>query len=259
MIRVTILGCGGSLGVPLSNGSWGECDPANPRNRRRRPSILIEASDGTTVLVDTGPDLRQQLLDAAPSRIDAVIYTHSHADHIHGMDDLRPFWIGRDEPIAAYADEATCRDLEHRFGYAVDTVTMERGLYTPILGLKRLPDDGHSRIAGMDFTVFLQDHHSVQTLGFRVGNFAYSTDVAHLPEHAFDLLDGIHTWVVDACREAPHPSHAHLDRTLGWIDRLRPERALLTHMNHTMDYSRLRAKLPTGVEPGYDGLVLECP
>ncbi len=253
-MRITVLGCGGSLGVPLSNGNWGTCDPENPRNRRSRPAIFIESPE-TRLLVDVGPDFRDQAIAAGIRHIDAILFTHAHADHIHGIDDLRPFFFDHQGPIPAYADAATRRQLEQRFGYAVDTVTMDRGIYRPILSLREV---GSSlTINDLRFDLFLQDHGAVETIGFRCGGFAYSTDAVNLPETAFDILDGIDTWIVDACREQPHVSHAHLERTLGWIDRVKPRRAYLTHMNHTMDYDRLMNNLPKGVEPAYDGLALE--
>lgn len=253
-MRVTVLGCGGSLGVPLSNGEWGTCDPDNPRNRRSRPSIFMETEE-TRLLVDAGPDLREQAVAAGIRRIDAVLFTHAHADHIHGIDDLRPFYFKHQGPIPAFVDGDTRCQLEERFAYAVDTVTMDRGLYRPILSLNEI---GRSfTIGDMAFDAFHQNHGPVETVGFRCGDFAYCTDAAILPEAAFDLLHGVDTWIVDACREQPHPSHAHLDRTLEWIERVEPRRAYLTHMNHTMDYDSLMARLPAGVEPAYDGLVLE--
>lgn len=255
-MRVTVLGCGGSLGVPMGNGNWGTCDPENPRNRRSRPSIFIESND-TNILVDTSPDLRSQALSAGIKRIDAVVFTHAHADHTHGIDDVRPFFFHHDGPIPAYADNVTCKHLEEKFGYALDSVEMNRGLYRPILTLTQF--DGPFVIDELRFDTFTQNHGPVDTIGFRLGNFGYSTDVATLPELAFDILAGVDTWIVDACREQPHPSHAHLARALEWIDRIKPRRAILTHMNHTMDYKTLIRQLPDGVEPGYDGMILDIP
>ncbi|NNG02829.1 MAG: MBL fold metallo-hydrolase [Inquilinus sp.] len=261
-LRVTVLGCGGSLGVPMVGNNWGTCDPANPKNRRRRPAILVEgpgeegdgSGDGTTLLIDTPTDLRAQLIDAGATRLDAVLYTHDHADHVHGMDDLRPMIWGRG-PLPAYADAATLDTLCRRFGYAVGNVEIDRGLYKPILQVT--PIDGPFRAGGLDIVPIVQDHGYSESLGFRFGDFAYSTDVVTLSETAMEALAGIRVWIVDATREDPHPTHAHLDRALGWIERLKPERAYLTHMNHTMDYDRLMATLPPGVEPAYDGLVIE--
>lgn len=253
-MRVTILGCGGSLGVPMVGGQWGSCDPANPRNRRRRPSILVETDD-TRLLVDTSPDLREQLLDAAVDRLDGVLFTHIHADHIHGIDDLRPLVWHRQAPLPAFADAATGGELIERFGYAFANAEVDRGLYKPILDLTEIT--GPVTVGDITAQPFVQDHGHSNSLGFRFGRFAYSTDAATLDETAFAILEGVEVWVVDATREEPHPSHAHLARTLDWIARVRPRQAYLTHMNHTMDYDRLCRILPLGVLPAHDGLVID--
>lgn len=253
MIRVTVLGCGGSLGVPMAGNDWGDCDPDNPRNRRRRPAILVETR-ATTVLVDAPTDLRDQLCDTAPARIDAVLFTHAHADHIHGIDDLRPYVFGRG-PIPAYADATTIGHLNDRFAYAVDSVEMDRGLYRPILTIQEI--DGPFTVGDLGIRPFVQDHGFGPSLGFRFGDIAYSTDVASLDDKAFEALKGVRYWIVDATRRLPHPSHSHLEQTLHWIERVRPERAWLTHMNQSMDYDTLSAELPAHVRPAHDGLVIE--
>jgi phosphoribosyl 1,2-cyclic phosphate phosphodiesterase len=240
----------------MSGNNWGTCDPANPRNRRRRPALLVE-TPRAAVLVDTPTDLRDQLTDAGIRRIDAVLFTHAHADHVHGMDDLRPMMWSAPGPIRAYADDETATTLEGRFAYAIAGIEIDRGLYHPILDLHRI--GGPFSVADLDILPFNQDHGFGRSLGFRFGPLAYSTDVVALDEAAFAALAGVDTWIVDATREEPHPSHAHLALTLEWIARLKPRRAILTHMNHTMDYARLTAMLPAGVEPGYDGLVAEFP
>ncbi|MEQ9813181.1 MAG: MBL fold metallo-hydrolase [Azospirillaceae bacterium] len=255
-LRITMLGCGGSLGVPLVGGSWGSVDPNHPRNRRRRPSILVEGA-GQCVLVDTSPDCRAQLLDAAVTHIDAIVFTHAHADHLHGIDDIRPFMFDRTALIPAYADRETMAHLEARFGYMLNTVDMDRGIYRPLLEPHLI--EGSFAIGDLEIVPFEQEHGPVRSLGLRFGPFAYSTDVSFLDEHAFALLEGVDTWIVDAARHKPHPSHAHLTLTLEWIARVRPRRAILTHMNHEMDYADLLATLPAGVEPGYDGMVIELP
>ncbi len=252
-MKITVLGCGGSLGVPMVGNVWGRCDPAEPRNRRRRPAILVEGG-GVTLLVDTPPDLREALLSAGVTRIDAVLYTHGHADHLHGVDDLRALTFGHG-PIPAHLDADTRREIEHRFAYVIESVDMDRGLYRPLL--RPVAIDGPFRIGGLDIVPFVQEHGSGHSLGFRFGGFAYSTDVVALDETAFATLDGVAVWMVDATREEPHPSHSHLANTLEWIARLKPRLAYLTHMNQTMDYRRLMATLPPGVEPAYDGLVIE--
>ncbi|MCC7273076.1 MAG: MBL fold metallo-hydrolase [Alphaproteobacteria bacterium] len=254
-MRVTVLGCGGSGGVPLVGGVWGNCDPAEPRNRRRRVSILVEQG-GTTLVVDTSPDFREQMLDAGVRRLDAVLFTHAHADHVHGIDDLRAVnrMIGR--PIPVHGDAATLRELRQRFGYAFRP--LEAGtthFYKPTLEPHEIA--GPFRIGAVEVVPFVQDHGYSTTLGFRFGRVAYSTDVVRLDETAFAVLAGVDTWIVDCLREEPHPTHSHLVQTLGWIARVRPRRAVLTHMTELLDYASLCARLPSGVEPGYDGLVIQ--
>jgi phosphoribosyl 1,2-cyclic phosphate phosphodiesterase len=259
-LRVTMLGSDGSQGVPSSAGEWGVCDPAHPRNRRRRPSILVEAADAAgrakTILVDTGPDLREQLLAADCRHIDALLYTHSHADHCHGLDDLRAINRLMRAPIPFWAAPETLVDLRDRFSYAViDNPVVSSGYFRPVLVPHVI--DGPFVAAGIPVIPFEQDHGFSRSWGFRIGNFAYSTDVVQLDEAAFAALAGVEVWIVDCLREAPHPTHAHLERTLGWIERLKPRRAIFTHMDISSDYEAMRALVPAGVEPGYDGLVIE--
>jgi phosphoribosyl 1,2-cyclic phosphate phosphodiesterase len=253
-MKVTVLGCGGSMGVPMVGNVWGDCDPAEPRNQRSRASIMVETGQ-VSVLVDTTPDLRSQLLAAGVTRVDAVLYTHEHADHLHGIDDLRPFTFRQKAPIPAYASPATKESLESRFAYAVASVSMDRWLYKAIVVPQ--PIDGAFCIGDLGVEPFEQSHGNTTSYGFRFGPFAYSTDAAELDDAAFAALDGVDTWLVDATREEPHPSHSHLARTLEWIARLKPRQAFITHMNHTMDYRRLERILPPGVAPAYDGMVLE--
>jgi phosphoribosyl 1,2-cyclic phosphate phosphodiesterase len=258
-MRVTILGCGGSGGVPTVGNEWGSCNPSNPKNRRRRVSILVEGQ-GQTVIVDTSPDLREQLLAADIGNLDAVLYTHDHADHSHGIDDLR--FMRRDKglpPIPCYGTDATMRSLAGRFSFAFEQSNSGSGiLYKPYAEMRIV--DGPFRIGALEATPFRQDHgHGTWSTGYRIGNMAYSTDVVALPEEAWPVLDGLDLWVVDALRWEPHPTHTHFDQTLEWIARARPKHAVLTHMNHSMDYDEVRNRCPVGVEPGYDGLVLELP
>lgn len=259
-LDVTILGCGFSGGVPRPGLGWGACNPNNPKNRRRRCSILVDrtAPDGsqTRVLVDTSPDLREQLLDAGVNRLDGVLYTHEHADHTHGIDDLRGLFIKHGRRVDIYVDEPTSRVLMYRFGYCF--VTPPDSDYPPILNEHRIVAGESVAIHGPGGTVtampLLQDHGDIPSLGFRFGGMAYSADLIDLPPESVELLEGIELWIVDALWYRPHPSHFHLDLTLEWIDRIRPKRAILTNMHSDLDFDALRAKLPTGVEPGYDGM-----
>ena len=255
-MRAIVLGCGPSQGVPTIGNNWGDCDPANPRNHRRRPSIVVEW-DGFTILIDTSPDLRAQLIDADITHVDAVLYTHTHADHLHGIDDLRPVQRRMKTIIDAYGVPADMDRIVRRFSYLFQGQPPEDDLYRPILAAHAV--DGPFGLAnGREVVPLAQDHGICPSTGFRLGPLAYSTDVLQLPEETFAALDGVEVWIVDCLRVAPeHPTHAHLERTLSWIDRVGPARAVLTHMNHQTDYATLAALLPEGVEPGYDGMVID--
>ncbi len=257
-MKITVLGCGGSGGVPFPDGSpggnWGVCDPDNPRNRRRRVSILVK-QDETTLLVDASPDLRAQLLDSGPGRIDAVLFTHSHADHCHGLNELRTMVAANGGPIDAYMDRPTREALTRRFAYAFTSSHVSNGFYTPILNDVSI--EGPVEIGGVRVVPFVQQHGRETSLGFRFGDFAYSTDVTALDAAAFAALDGVDLWILDCLRERPHPTHSHLEQSLEWIARVAPARAVLTHMNHQIDYEYLKSRCPPGVEPAYDGMVLE--
>lgn len=254
-MKVTMLGSGPSWGVPRIGGDWGACDPAEPKNRRRRVSILVEAG-GKTILIDTGPDLREQLLDAKVRRIDAVLFTHAHADHLHGIDDLRGVNRLMQAEIPVYATKATLADIDKRFGYVFQPPKPGiAAFYKPVL--RPIAIEGAFTAAGMEILPIRQNHGFSETLGFRFGRFAYSTDVIELDNAAFTALKGVETWIVDCIRREPHVTHSHVERTLGWIARVGAKRAVLTHMDESMDYQSLRADLPKGVEPGYDGMVLE--
>jgi phosphoribosyl 1,2-cyclic phosphate phosphodiesterase len=250
--KITILGCGNSTGVPMSDGHWGHCDPAEPRNRRRRSSILIE-KDGTTVLIDAGPDLREQMLSAGVKKLDAVIFTHAHADHTQGIDDLRAFVFYGGTPLPVYGFPELMEQIRARFSYMFGG-SMAGYYDKPFLAMHDIQPE--LRIGALDFTLFEQDHTVCRTIGIRTGSFAYSTDVKRLPDAAFDALEGVKTWVVAAVRREPHIAHAHLDQILDWIARVGPDQAILTHLNISMDYRQLLDTLPNGVEPAYDGRVL---
>jgi phosphoribosyl 1,2-cyclic phosphate phosphodiesterase len=262
-LAVTILGCGFSGGVPRPGFGWGACDPKNPKNRRRRCSIVVEraAPDGgrTRVLVDTSPDLREQLLDAEVDHLDGVLFTHEHADHIHGIDDLRALFLRHRRPVDVYVDEPTWRVLSNRFGYCF--VTPPGSNYPPFLVAHPIAQGGLVRIKGRGGEVvampLLQKHGDIDSLGFRFGAMAYSSDLVDLPEESVAALEGIRLWIVDALWYRPHPSHFHLDLTLAWIDRIKPARAVLTNMHSDLDYEELRARLPAHVEPAFDGMRIE--
>lgn len=252
-MKITILGCGTSSGVPRIGGDWGACDPNDARNRRTRASILVQ-SPTTTILVDTGPDMREQLLAAQVAHIDAVLWTHEHADHTHGIDDLRQVFHLSGQPVPSYARARCLESLERRFRY----VFHGRGGYPPTAAATVLDDDitiGDIRIRTVD-----QPHGHITSAGFRFerdGRSAgYSTDFHEVTPEMATLFSGLDLWVVDALRHAPHPTHANLAITLDAIERLAPKRAILTHMDQSMDYVTLAAELPAGVEPGYDGLIV---
>jgi phosphoribosyl 1,2-cyclic phosphate phosphodiesterase len=250
-MKVRILGCGTSSGVPRIGNDWGECDPADPRNRRRRASILVTLDDAR-ILVDTGPDLREQLLDAGVSDVEAVLWTHDHADHCHGIDDLRQLFHARGAPVAGFARRQTADSLRQRFAYAFEG----KGGYPPVATATLLPDD--MELGGIRIRIVDQPHGDITSAGIRFDaegkSVAYSTDFHLLTEEMTALFKGVDLWIVDALRRRPHPTHAHLAQTLDWIGAVKPKRAILTHMDQSMDYETLRAELPGHVEPGYDGL-----
>jgi phosphoribosyl 1,2-cyclic phosphate phosphodiesterase len=255
-MKITVLGCGASWGVPAIGPDWGRCDPADPRNRRRRGSLLVE-SRGRAILIDTSPDLREQLIDARVSRLDAVLLTHAHADHLHGIDDLRMISQRAGHAIPFYSSGPALAEAEQRFGYAFRPVVPGKPVYRPALAAQEI--DGPFTAAGLPIVPFTQSHGFSQTLGFRIGPVGYSTDVVELDDDAFAALAGVELWVVDCLRREPHPTHAHLAKVLGWIERLKPGRAVLTHMDQSLDYRELSAELPEGLQPGHDGLTVELP
>lgn len=249
-----MLGSGTSSGVPRIGNDWGRCNPANPRNRRRRVSVMVEHGD-TRLLVDTGPDLREQLLSAEVSWLTAVLYTHDHADHCHGIDDLRALFHASRAEIDCYMDKATRASIRSRFSY----VFAGRAGYPPTAKAHLIAPE--MRFGELVVRPFQQQHGPVHSIGYRfeAGGqaIAYSTDVSALPDEAWPLLDGLELWVVDALRRNPHPTHSHLEQTLEWIARARPRQSWLTHMDQSMDHDELLAELPDGVSPGWDGRIWE--
>ncbi len=257
--RFTILGCGSSGGVPRLGGNWGDCDPNNAKNRRNRCSLLVEQDgpDGTTtVLIDTSPDLRHQLLASGTGRLDGVIYTHDHADHVHGIDDLRMIVFNMKERVKVWANEATSKALTTRFGYVFETPPGSG--YPPILDLNLI--DGDVTIDGpggpIIFTPFEVQHGTIKSLGFRIDDVAYLPDVSDLSDGR-KAMHGLDVLIIDALRRTPHPSHSHLDNTLDWIADLEPKRAILTNMHIDLDYDTLEAETPDHITPAYDGMVIE--
>lgn len=260
-MKVLMLGSGGSGGVPLIGCQCAVCRSPDPRNRRTRVSILVEAA-GRRILVDTSPDLRHQFLANGLTTVDAVILTHAHADHLHGLDDLRAVNYHRNAPLEVWADAATLVEVHQRFGYAFNPPRTNAGIwYAPSLVSLEIAVGSTTVVAGIPVSTFHQIHGGTRppTLGLRFGAFAYSTDVWQMPEAGFAALAGIDTWIVDCLQDDPNPAHSHLEQTLGWIERVKPRRSVLTHMGHRFEYQDLKGRLPAGVEPGHDGLWLEIP
>jgi phosphoribosyl 1,2-cyclic phosphate phosphodiesterase len=259
-LTFTILGCGSSMGVPRAALGWGACDPNNPRNRRRRCSLLVERKGPTggvtRVLVDCSPDLREQLLGAEVDWLDGVLFTHEHADHTHGIDDLRPLFVRKRRRVDVYLDAPTSEILRARFSYCFSTPPGSE--YPPILTEHRLIPGEQVHIEGeggvIEALPVLQEHGDIPSLGFRFGGLAYSADIKAVPDQSVPLFAGLDVWIVDALRIAPHPSHMNLDEALAWISRLRPRRAILTNLHADLDYEALRARLPVGIEPAFDGM-----
>jgi phosphoribosyl 1,2-cyclic phosphate phosphodiesterase len=261
-LRLTILGCGSSGGVPRVGQGWGDCDPINPKNRRRRCSVLVDriGQEGVTrALIDTSPDMREQLIDADVRHLDAVLYTHDHADHTHGIDDVRPLVIQNRKRIDAFMDEATSAQLVSKFGYIFRAPAGSD--YPPILTERRIEAGVPFEVGGaggaIAFRPFRLVHGNIDALGFRIGGVAYTPDVSEIPEAALDDLTGLDIWIIDALRNRPHPSHFHLEQALDWVKRLRPRRAILTNLHSDLDYEALRRTLPGHIEPAFDGMVVK--
>lgn len=260
-MQLTVLGCGSSGGVPRIGNKWGACDPENPKNRRRRCAVLVERfgpNGRTRVLVDTPCDIREQLLDADVERVDAVLFTHDHADHTHGIDDLRVLAYNDRHRVPVYFDAATRESLLTRFGYCFSQP--KGSSYPPIL----VPHDLHAgELVGIkgnggviEVLPILQDHGDMSSLGFRFGNVAYSPDISGIPASSVKLFEGLDVWIVDALRYTPHPSHFAVHQALDAIELLTPKRAILTHLHIDLDYEALSAELPAGVEAAYDGMTI---
>lgn len=261
--RFTILGCGSSPGVPRITGDWGACDPANPKNRRTRAAFLVEQigpQGRTTVVIDTGPDFRAQMIAAGVKSIDAVLYTHPHADHIHGIDDIRGFVLQNHMQVPIWADTATMERIREGFGYCLKTPA--GSMYPPIVTENLIdPMDAPVTIEGaggaITFQPLLQVHGSIASLGFRIGDVAYCSDISDFPDETVPRLAGLDMLVIDALQYRYHSSHLSLSQALDWIERLKPARAILTHMHVPLDYDTVQKETPDHVEPAYDGLSFE--
>ena len=261
-LHFTILGCGSSGGVPRLGGHWGDCDPDNPKNRRRRCSLLVERkgpAGTTTVLIDTSPDLREQLLSTQVGRLDGVIYTHSHADHVHGIDDLRMVVFNMRARLPVWADPPTRDALLNRFSYVF--VQPEGSTYPPILDMNLIDGDVTIDGAGgpITFSPFEVPHGGMNALGFRIGDVAYLPDVSSIPEDVWPKLRDLECWIIDALRRDPHPTHSHLAQTLDWIGKVAPKMAVLTNMHIDLDYDTVLAETADHIQPAYDGLRLSFP
>lgn len=260
-LTLTILGCGSSAGVPRPALGWGRCDPNNPRNRRRRCSLMAERKSGdgiTRVVIDTSPDLREQLIDADVDHLDAVFLTHEHADQTHGIDDLRSVVLHQRRRIPTYFNQSTAKDIMARFSYCF--ISPEGSDYPPILTRHAIESGGSQEILGkggaITVTAFDVQHGNIPALGYRIGDAAYTPDLNDIPEASFPALQDLDLWIVDGLRYAPHPSHFSVDDALSWIERFKPRRAVITNMHSDLDYEVLRQSLPKGVVPGYDGMRL---
>ena len=254
-MKITVLGSGHSGGTPMIGEGWGNADPKNPRNYRTRPSILVQ-NDRATILIDTSPDLRSQLLAVDVKHIDAVFYTHGHADHLNGIDDLRSINRAMNEWIQVYTDASTWADITKRFSYVLEPLEHNTNFfYKPCIKRNDIKVGQKLTIGDFNITVIDQDHGFMRTLGFRINQFAYSTDVVELPEESFEALRGVDIWMVGALWERPHSTHAHVEKVLEWAERIKPKRLILTHLSHKIDYESLSGRLPRFAELAYDGMV----
>jgi phosphoribosyl 1,2-cyclic phosphate phosphodiesterase len=261
-LALTILGSGSSAGVPRPALGWGVCDPTNPKNRRRRCSLLVEQKGdrGTTrIVIDTSPDLREQLIDAGVDHIDAVFLTHEHADQTHGIDDLRSVVLHQRRRIPVYLNKSTGDHILLRFSYCF--VQPPGSDYPPILEQRNVEAGESKTIDGkggaITLSAFLLQHGNIPALGYRIGDAAYTPDVSDIPEASWPFLENLDLWIIDGLRYNPHPSHFSVSDALSWIERFKPKRAVITNMHSDLDYEVLRQSLPNGVVPGYDGMRLE--
>jgi phosphoribosyl 1,2-cyclic phosphate phosphodiesterase len=260
-LSLTILGCGSSAGVPRPALGWGACDPKNPRNRRRRCSLMVEQTNGqgtTRIVIDTSPDLREQLIDAHVDHIDAVFLTHEHADQTHGIDDLRSVVIHQRRRIPVYLNQSTAKDVVQRFSYCF--ISPPGSDYPPILTQQAI-EGGESRAiegkgGAVTLSAFNVQHGNIPALGYRIGNAAYTPDLHDIPPASWSALEDLELWIVDGLRYAGHPSHFSVNDALHWIERFKPKRAVITNMHSDLDYEVLRKSLPEGVIPAYDGMKL---
>ena len=256
-LSFTILGCGSSGGVPRLGGNWGDCDPSNSKNQRSRCSLLVErkGSEGvTTVLIDTSPDMRNQLLKANVGKLDGVVYTHEHADHVHGIDDLRMIFFNMRKRLNVWADIKTQDALMQKFGY---TFIQEKGsLYPPILEMSTIESEFSISGPGGEivFCPFEVQHGTINSLGFRINDVAYIPDISEMNDAAWDQISRTNIWILDALRRTPHQSHTHLSQSLEWIEKSGVGKGILTNMHVDMDYETLKNELPANVEPAYDGM-----
>jgi phosphoribosyl 1,2-cyclic phosphate phosphodiesterase len=260
-LTLTIMGCGSSAGVPRPALGWGRCDPNNPKNRRRRCSLLVERKSGdgvTRVVIDTSPDLREQLIDAEVDHLDAVFLTHEHADQTHGIDDLRSVVLHQRKRIPTYFNQSTAKDIMARFSYCF--ISPEGSEYPPILTRHSIEAGQSQEILGrggaVTLTAFNLQHGNIPALGYRIGDAAYTPDLSDIPAESWPALENLDLWIVDGLRYAPHPSHFSVDDALSWIARFKPKRAVITNMHSDVDYEVLRLSLPDNVVPAYDGMKL---
>ena len=257
-MKVTLLGCGTSVGVPsIGRLGWGKCDPNDARNRRQRCAVLVE-TDGATILVDAGPDIRNQLLPIMPARLDAVLITHTHADHVAGIDDLRVYYFPDRIELPVMASAEHKPHILDRFPYLFTANPDSPSYFIPPMRFEEIRAGSRIKIGDCEIDIFHQYHGNTNSLGFLFdGKFGYSTDVVRLEDDVFDLLQDVPLWIVEALRAKPHQAHSHYEQTFEWIKRVNPGRAVLTHLGLEADYETLAGLCPANTEPGVDGMTFE--